>query len=200
MAYPERSPTLASSVWIGARGFTVLGLAGFLPWALGTGRWLGEGGMFALCAIVFIALSGPLLHRLTPGPGSLWRFQILFTLAFVAYAAVWTLVWFKLRIHLSDYFGLALGTLAFSLVTAWRLNAWKQLPLAFVGLAVLHTAGYWVGDEIYVTLRSKAELQIASLHLNAAQCALIAKLGWGILYGVGFGAGIGWLFGVSRRR
>lgn len=201
MPTSETSLSLPRSLWIGTRGFTLLGIAGFLPWALGTGRWLGEGGMFALCAVVFVGLSGPLLHRLiAKSPHSIWRFQVLFTLAFIAYAAIWSAIWFLLRIQLSDYLGLVLGTLAFSGIVVWKFAAWNRFAIGFMGLAALHTLGYWLGDEGYILLRSKSELDLGVLTLGTAQCAFLAKLSWGMFYGIGFGAGLGWLFGVCQKQ
>ena len=67
-------PSLETSLWRGITGFTIVSVAGFAPWAL-AGRWfnrtVGEAGMYAACAIVFIGLSGLCLHRLIIGPGSL---------------------------------------------------------------------------------------------------------------------------------
>jgi hypothetical protein len=75
-------PSMAESVLRGTLGFTIVSVAGFAPWALG-GRWLhhaiGEIGLYAACAPVFVALSGLLLHRLIIGPGSHMRFYVLFT-------------------------------------------------------------------------------------------------------------------------
>ena len=69
---PPRIPALSESVWCGMIGFTVVSLGGFAPWVFG-GRWfyrtVGELGLYAVCAIAFIGLSGPLLHRLIIGPG-----------------------------------------------------------------------------------------------------------------------------------
>src|SRR5215470_303374 len=83
---------LGTSVRRGIVGFTILSIAGFAPWAVG-GRWLyrgiGEGGLYAVCALVFISLSSPLLHRLILGPGSLVRFYKLFGLTFAAYSILW---------------------------------------------------------------------------------------------------------------
>ena len=80
-----RVPTLGESVLRGMIGFTLVSLGGFAPWVL-AGRWfyrnLGEVGLYATCAIVFIGLSGLLLHRLIVGPGSLVRFYKIFSLAF----------------------------------------------------------------------------------------------------------------------
>src|SRR5207247_7897663 len=84
-----RVPTLGESVLRGTIGFTLVSLGGFAPWVL-AGRWfyrnIGEVGLYATCALVFIGLSGLLLHRLIIGPGSRVRFYKIFSLAFVAYA------------------------------------------------------------------------------------------------------------------
>src|SRR5687768_3997476 len=76
-------PSLGESVTRGIIGFTVVSIAGFAPWAV-FGRWLyrqiGEAGMYAVCAVVFIGLSSPLLHRLIIGAGSLSRFYKVFTI------------------------------------------------------------------------------------------------------------------------
>src|SRR5438105_10282699 len=78
---PTTVPSLASSLRRGIVGFTVVSIAGFAPWAL-FGRWfhqnVGETGMYAICALVFIGLSGLLLHRLIIGRQSLVRFYKLF--------------------------------------------------------------------------------------------------------------------------
>src|SRR5260221_7286363 len=46
--------------------YTTLFRSGFAPWVL-AGRWFyrnaGEAGVYAVCAVVFIGLSGLLLHR-----------------------------------------------------------------------------------------------------------------------------------------
>lgn len=82
-------PSLAQSVIRGAGGFAVVSVAGFVPWAVfgrTLNRLVGEAGMYAVCALVFLGLMGPLLHRLILGPGSLGRFNRLFGAAFAAYS------------------------------------------------------------------------------------------------------------------
>ena len=68
---PVAMPRWRDSILRGVIGFTLVSLAGFGPWAL-AGRWfyrnLGEGGLYAVCAVLFIGLSGLLLHRLTVDP------------------------------------------------------------------------------------------------------------------------------------
>src|SRR5688572_9196427 len=108
-------PSLGSFVQRGIVGFTVLSVAGFAPWAV-MGRWfyrnLGETGLYIVCAVVFIGLSGPLLHRLIIGPGSLSRFYKLFGVTFAAYSVLWIAGWMTLRGHPGSLVGLLAGTAA----------------------------------------------------------------------------------------
>ena len=75
-------PSLGESALRGMMGFTLVSLGGFAPWML-AGSWFyrhtGELGLYAACAIMFIGLSGVLLHRLIIGLGSLVRFYQLFS-------------------------------------------------------------------------------------------------------------------------
>src|SRR3954462_3955770 len=87
-----RIPSLGQSLLIGIVGFTVVSVAGFIPWAVFghlLGPLVGERGVYIVCALVFIALSGPALHRLIIGPGSLSRFYGVFSVAFIGYAVIW---------------------------------------------------------------------------------------------------------------
>ena len=85
-------PCPGTSILRGIVGFTVLSIAGFMPWAI-FGRWfhrnVGEAGLYAVCALFFIGPSGPLMNRLIIGPGSLSRFYKLFGAAFAAYSVLW---------------------------------------------------------------------------------------------------------------
>src|SRR5262245_13016891 len=93
-------PSLGEAILRGSIGFTLVSLGGFAPWVLG-GSWFyrhgGELGLYVACAVVFIGLSGVLLHRLIIGPGSLSRFYQIFSLAFMGYAVAWTLGWMAFR-------------------------------------------------------------------------------------------------------
>ncbi|MDG2126009.1 MAG: hypothetical protein P8J87_20080, partial [Verrucomicrobiales bacterium] len=65
---PARS--LSKTLIHGSLAGLVLSIAGFAPWAL-FGRFfyqtIGETGLYAVCAVVFIGLSSPLFHRLLIG-------------------------------------------------------------------------------------------------------------------------------------
>src|SRR6187549_1598884 len=86
------APSLGASLIRGIVGFTIISVAGFAPWAV-LGRWfyrhVGEAGLSAICALVFIGLSAPAMHRLIIGPGSLSRFYKIFGLSFAPYAVAW---------------------------------------------------------------------------------------------------------------
>src|SRR5262249_40875904 len=85
-------PSLATSLRRGVMDFTLVSVIGFAPWIL-AGEWfnrvLGEAGLSAVCAAVFIGASGLLLHRLLIGSGSLSRFYKLFAVVFTGYALAW---------------------------------------------------------------------------------------------------------------
>src|SRR4051794_6477928 len=118
---PARIPSLGQSLLIGIVGFTAVSVAGFIPWAVFghlLGPLVGERGVYIVCALVFIALSGPALHRLIIGPGSLSRFYQLFSLAFIVYSALWIAIWMSVRGYRGSVLGLLGGTLAMGLILA----------------------------------------------------------------------------------
>jgi len=178
----EPKPTLASHVLRGMTGFTIVSVAGFAPWALG-GKWfhqsVGEVGMYIACAVVFIGLSGPLLHKLIFG-GGLARFYKLFGIAFTLYAIAWIAGWMTLRGHIGGLVGLFAGTALMGLVFASAFDAWGAAPQVIAVLFATNAAGYFAGGVV--------EGLVA--HSNMT----IAMLLWGVCYGLGFGSGLGMAF------
>ena len=164
-----------SAVLRGALGFAVVSTAAFAVWAYGA-RWFhdhgGEGAMYAACFAVFILLAGLLL---SPRAGGMGRFYGSFFPAFLAYAVLWCVAWFTLRDGAGEWLGSGLGCAAFSGVLAWRLGSWRGLGLAMLILFVTHSAGYFAGEWLYYGSGKTA----------------VDRLLWGVLYGLGFGAGIG---------
>jgi len=173
-------PSLGASIVRGAVGFALLSVAGFVPWAV-FGRQLyraiGEAGMYAVCALVFLALSGPLLHRLLIGTGSLARFYKIFTVAFTAYSIAWIAGWMSLRGHPGSLAGLFAGTAVMSVILAAAFDAWRALVKLIAILFLSNAAGYFTGGV--------AEANVPGV---------AGKLLWGVCYGLGFGAGLGWAF------
>ncbi|MDQ3622885.1 MAG: hypothetical protein M3463_10410 [Verrucomicrobiota bacterium] len=180
-------PSLGESVLRGTLGFTLLSVAGFAPWAV-AGRWfyraIGEAGLYVVCAGVFIALSGPLLHRLIIGPGSLLRFYKLFALAFGAYAIAWIAGWMLVRDHAGSLTGLLAGTVLMGWILARAFDAGGATLKVVATLFLLNTIGYFIGG----WLEGVAEA------IGKPTGVMLAKLLWGVCYGMGLGAGLGLAF------
>lgn len=184
---PVNVPSLAASLWRGVIGFTLVSVAGFAPWAV-SGRWfyrqIGEAGLYAVCATVFIGLSGLLLHRLIIGPGSLGRFYKLFSTAFAVYSVAWIVGWMALRGHPGSLAGLFAGTVLMGWILATAFEARDAVLKVIAALFLSNAAGYFIGGEI----------EAALIH----QHALAAMLLWGVSYGIGFGAGLGLAFHLCQ--
>ncbi|HTH49818.1 MAG TPA: hypothetical protein VMB21_20060 [Candidatus Limnocylindria bacterium] len=182
-------PTLPASLLRGAAGFTVVSVAGFVPWAV-FGHWLGkrigEAGLYATCAIVFIGLAGLLLHRLILGPGSLNRFYKLFGVSFAAYSLAWIAGWMSLHGHPGSVAGLLAGTAVMGGMLVTAFEARGQLLTVIGALFVLNSLGYFVGGVCDGAIY--------------AHSALTAKLMWGVCYGLGLGAGLGLAFHLCQSR
>jgi hypothetical protein len=179
-------PSRAFSILYGALGGMVLSVAGFVPWAV-TGRWLyrtvGEAGLYGVCALVFIALSGPLLYRLLAGRRRLVRFYRLFAVSFAAYAAAWIAGWMALGGHAGSLAGLLAGALAMAGVLVVMLRVPREFPAVAAGLLVAAAAGYFLGGVV--------EGRLMEWAAGSRPRAVLAMLSWGVFFGLGFGAGLG---------
>ncbi len=182
-------PSLGESLARGIVGFSVLSVAGFVPWAA-FGGWLhravGEAGMYVVCAVVFIALSAPLLHRLIAGAGSLCRFYKVFALSFTGYAAAWIIGWMSLHGHPGSLVGLFAGAVVMGGMLTLAFEATGMIIPVIIALFLPVAAGYFIGGVFGGML----------IHHHA----LIAKLQWGLCFGVGFGAGLGLAFYLCQKR
>jgi hypothetical protein len=189
--YPTGNPPLPglkASILRGVIGFTILSLLGFLPWPI-MDHWfphLREMELYLTCTAIFIGLSGPCLHRLILGSGSLVRFYPLFAIAFLAYASAWVACWMTLRGDAGSVGGLLAGTVAMAVILTAAFDAPRAFPAAAALLFALNTAGFYAGGWI--------EGKIAVEH------RLAAILVWAICYGVGFGAGLGAAFHLCQAR
>ena len=190
-------PRLGTFLWRGVIGFSLLSVAGFVPWAV-TGNWLhqrvGEAGLYAVCAAVFIGLSGPLLHRLILGPGSLFRFYKLFSVAFSAYAILWIGGWMSLRGHLGSLVGLLAGTAAMGWILASAFDARMTSLNVIAALFVLNSVGYFGGGWIEGAVSAAHWGEVFGKPITKPVQMTLAKLLWGVSYGIGLGAGIGLAF------
>jgi hypothetical protein len=192
-----RVPTLGESVLRGMIGFTLVSLGGFAPWVL-AGRWfyrnVGEAGLYAMCALVFIGASGPLLHRLIIGPGSLIRFYKIFGLAFLTYAVAWTIGWMVFGGFAGSIAGLLAGTAVMGAILACGFAACAAMPKIILVLFAANAAGYFIGEWAYNFIPTLKEGNALGIVLENSTRAVLAKAAWGLFYGLGFGAGIGLAF------
>ncbi len=198
-----RVPTLGESVLRGMIGFTLVSLGGFAPWVL-AGRWfyrnVGEVGLYATCAIVFIGLSGLLLHRLIIGPGSLVRFYKIFSLAFVAYAVAWTIGWMALRGVTGGIVGSLAGMAAMGGILAHGFAARGAALKIIAVLFVANAAGYFAGEWAHNAVLALKEGNALGIVLERSTRATLSKAAWGLFYGLGFGAGIGFAFHACQAK
>ncbi len=184
----------------GALGFALTSIVGFGPWAF-AGKWfyanVGEGGLYLVSALCFLISSGVLLPSLVAGPRPLRRFYGIFGAAFFAYAAIWCLAWFAFGFGLGEWFGSFLGALAFVFVTGLGFRNHRGFVKAVLMVFVLHSAGYFMGGRVMHWLVSPKGSEWFPF-LSKAQLSMSAKLSWGLLYGLGFGAGIGYAFWIFQ--
>ena len=194
---PPRVPALGESVLRGMIGFTLVSLGGFAPWVL-AGRWfyrnVGETGLYAVCALVFIGLSGLLLHPLIIGPGSRVRFYQIFSLAFVAYSIAWTIGWITLRGVTGSIVGSLAGMAVMGAIFSHGFVARGVALNIIAALFVANAAGYFVGESAHNAVWALKEGNALGLVLERATRATLSKAAWGLFYGLGFGAGIGFAF------
>jgi len=199
---PPRIPTVSESVWRGMIGFTVVSLGGFAPWVL-AGRWFyrhtGELGLYVACAVVFIGLSGPLMHRLIIGPDSLGRFYKIFSLAFVGYAVAWTIGWMTLRGATGGVVGALAGMAVMGGILAHGFAAGSAVFSIIAALFAGNLAGYFIGEWAHNGVLALKEGNASGIVLNQSTRATLSKAVWGLCYGLGFGASLGWAFHASQK-
>jgi|SRR5947207_15278349 len=185
----------------GSLGFGLVSLAAFSVWAFG-GKWFqnnaGEAALYVACTLVFISLSGLLLHPLVKGSGSLLRFYLVFIPAFLGYAVVWCLAWFALRFGLGEWLGSLLGSAAFVGVISWRMRNAQGFIQTSLILFALNSAGYFLGGKVMHWVLGPAGSAVF-IALTKAARLVVAELAWGLLYGLGFGAGIGYAFHAVQK-
>ncbi|MDQ3815402.1 MAG: hypothetical protein M3347_15905 [Armatimonadota bacterium] len=189
------APSLAASLSRGVIGFMLVSIAGFAPWAV-AGTWLynfGEFWVYVSCALVFIACSGPALHRLIIGPGSLARFYKLFGIAFAAYAAAWICCWMMIAGETGCLIGLFVGAALMGWILTRAFDAPSATLPVIAVLFVSNALGFYGGASAQLRVMRMQDfmLLLGRLHISSM---MVAQLLWGAVYGICFGAGLGLAF------
>ena len=192
---PVHLPSLKESILRGALGFTVVSVLGFCPWAIFGAVFKdykqAYGGhaleMYIACAVLFLVASAPVLHRLIIGPGSLFRFYGLFIPGFILYSAAWICCFSMIRGNLGGALGLLLGQALFAAVLCGAFNAWRVYVVITIMLFVGNALGYFGWGLVIVYVMNFKE-------------PTWAMLMWGVTYGLGFGAGLGYAFFACQEK
>jgi len=93
-----------------------------------------------------------------------------------------------------------LGTAGFVGVISWRLKNARAFLQASLILFGLHSVGYFLGGQVMHWVLNAAGSGLLS-GVSKPTLFVVAKLAWGLLYGLGFGAGIGYAFyAVQKKR
>jgi len=177
--YPRTAavPSLSRSIVTGAIGFCLVSLCVFATVAFGE-RWLyrnlGVLGSYLVWTVLFVVLSGALFGSLVRGRWRLPRFYLLWTIAFFAYAATWTIAYFTLRRTTGEIIGALVGSILMAVVLAAGFRALGSLVKLSAVLFVANALGYFIGAAIFTSLLNETGMLL-----------------FGVVYGLFFGAGIG---------
>ena len=179
--------------------FTLVALASFSAWAIGSRFFSSEGQMYAACAIIFLGLGG---LALLPGSGlpnlkSRSGFCLLFALGFVAYSVIWSMCWFTFRDTFGEITGSFFGLLAIVAIIRKQLGSSSTLLTATAILFLWHSLGYYTGGQTYQMLQGNGRFEI-TLPFDPKTTVTLARFSWGLFYGLGLGFGLTCLIQRSR--
>ncbi len=184
---PSRKRLIVEGMW----RFTLVSVAGFAPWVISDGwfgRHVSEQLLYVMCLLAFVVAALVLLPGMLSAPGQIRRTTIYFIPSFTAYALLWCACWFVLHGRLGEWCGVLSGGVAFTLF-AGRLLAPRWPALTVVVVVVLCQAlGYFAGGGAMAATAG-------GQHPGA-----FGMLLWALCYGIGFGAGLGWLVASARPR
>ena len=115
-----------------------------------------------------------MLSPIVIGPGRLWRFQLVFGMAFLLYAVGWVGSYFTLRGVAGEWAGSLVGSILMALVIAQAFGVMKTFFAQAASLFIANSAGYFLGDLLNYSIGGKTGMLL-----------------WGGLYGLCLGAGLG---------
>ena len=181
-------PSLKRSLLTGSLGFCLASMCVFATVAFAE-RWmysrLGLLGSYLAWTALFILLGGGALSSLVINSRErVFRFYLLFGLAFFAYAIGWMGAYFTLRGAAGEWVGSLAGSVLMGLVFAAAFGVPRfTLNLSAI-LLIGNSIGYFLGSALNDMIRGKAGMML-----------------WGIAYGLFLGAGLGAVlhFAQSKR-
>lgn len=179
-------PSLKESLLVGSLGFGLVSLVGFATVAFGE-HWLfahlGRLGSYIFWALLFALGAGAVFNRLVIGGGNLVRSFATFAAAFLIYAATWTAAYFILSGQSGEWIGSISGSVLMGLFLCGAFSALNSSVRAIPTLLAGNLAGYFLGRTVWSFVPGPAGM-----------------IGWGIIYGLGFGAGLGYALYVCQEK
>jgi hypothetical protein len=179
-------PSLTHSLLTGGLGFSVASACVFATVAYAE-RWmynrLGLFGAYFAWTAMFILLGGAALSSLATRPRRVFRFYLLFGLAFFAYAIGWVGAYFTLRGTAGEWVGSLAGSVLMAVVIATSFGVLRSVLFFSAMLLVANSGGYFLGSVLNDAIGGKAGMLL-----------------WGVVYGLCLGAGLGAVFHFAQSR
>lgn len=180
--------------------FTLVALASFATWALGSHLFSSEPQMYTICALIFLGLGGLALAPAVGLPDAKARltFCLRFASGYTAYAFLWSIAWFTFRDTFGEVTGSFFGLLALVAILGRAHYASVSLLTATAIVFLWHTLGYYAGGFTYEALQGRGPFGIDPF-LSPQSTVILARFSWGLCYGLGLGCGLTALLQRSRQ-
>jgi len=180
--------------------FTLVALASFATWALGSRFFSSEPAMYTVCALIFLGFGGLALSPAGhfPAPESRLAFCVRFGAGFIAYSFLWSVCWFTFRDTFGEVTGSFSGLLALIAILGRERYASGSLLTATAVVFLWHTLGYYTGGFTYMALQGRGAFGIEPF-LDPKSTVILARFSWGLFYGLGLGFGLTCLLQRSRQ-
>ena len=156
--------------------FALVTLAAYACWAFGARLFGSPAALYTACTAVFLGLGSTTLYPLVSDRCSRLRFFGIYFGAFVGYAAFWCLLWSVFHNKQGEIFGSMIGLAAMSIIFRLGLGRPSNVITGAAILFLWHTFGYHLGELFHE--------QFSHSHTT------LARLGWGLAHGIGFGTGL----------
>ncbi|BBM83516.1 hypothetical protein [Candidatus Uabimicrobium amorphum] len=170
---------LLYSILSGALAFTIASIIVFVTVAFAERQLyqlLGLLGAYIFWIILFISSGTILLYRLVRRIMSLPRFAIAYSVSFVLYSLAWMMSYYNMRNSTGEWVGSLTGSFAIAISFAVFFALPQYIARWTLFFFVLHSIGYFIGSNVFAMAPSRETMIL-----------------WGITYGLGTGAGLGFI-------